>query len=573
MMGSTPPIPQECLFQSQNWDSFYSEQKSSKNERFKSYSFNLRIEILFIQRRAIWHTTTLAIGCFNLRIEILFIQRFPTRHLRNSLRNSFNLRIEILFIQSPMMTVGIAVAIAFQSQNWDSFYSEGYGVTLAIKEILPVSISELRFFLFREHKTLSRRIPLLVSISELRFFLFRVVKALLVLGIVQSFNLRIEILFIQRHSMPSALQGYSESFQSQNWDSFYSERIQANTQPSVVVMVSISELRFFLFRATSYCSHPTSWPLFQSQNWDSFYSEIDKAEAAEKASAGFNLRIEILFIQRVPPDIAPLKSTTFQSQNWDSFYSEVIPVSQRGSWCCDVSISELRFFLFRAKGFRWAKRGIYVSISELRFFLFRAHLPRRPRAPAHRFQSQNWDSFYSELFRAKVGETGRLYVSISELRFFLFRVGFSLKSFVSTLLSTLFQSQNWDSFYSELSKKEVMEQAVEFQSQNWDSFYSEILTSRKNNLSNWAFQSQNWDSFYSELTLYWHLRILLELGFQSQNWDSFYSESNCQIFDKFILMFQSQNWDSFYSEIWPERVLPALANQFQSQNWDSFYSE
>ena len=140
-------------------------------------------------------------------------------------------------------------------------------------------------------------------------------------------------------------------FQSQNWDSFRLE-LTSEIGYGCLVVVSISELRFFSFRAHQIIMANAMAIAFQSQNWDSF--------RLENFHHGLHLIVHIVvsiselrfFSFRGVSGwriLQIVNNSSFQSQNWDSFRLESLPANACPVLLFIVSISELRFFSFRGQ--------------------------------------------------------------------------------------------------------------------------------------------------------------------------------------------------------------------------------
>ena len=208
----------------------------------------------------------------------------------------------------------------FQSQNWDSYHWSAEAKALSSPNV-RVSISELRF------------LSLIVAATDSGGNL-----------LASCFNLRIEILIIDRGSLRNRPSIHLK-FQSQNWDSYH---WSSNGLSSITTAgcVSISELRFL-----SLIGNPC------------------QRNGARRF--GFNLRIEILIIDRIIAFQCPI---------------------DRGIL---VSISELRF-LSLIDSCRIHKEVLQgcVSISELRFLSLIDESKAMASLLKCSFQSQNWDSYH-----------------------------------------------------------------------------------------------------------------------------------------------------------------------------------
>ena len=83
-----------------------------------------------------------------------------------------------------------------------------------------------------------------------------------------------------------------------------------------LVIVSISELRFFLLRVTNRIYNPIFSIGFVSISELRFFLLRGQPTVVPPAAlTGFNLRIEILFIERIADAIRKLRNIRFQSQN------------------------------------------------------------------------------------------------------------------------------------------------------------------------------------------------------------------------------------------------------------------
>ena len=237
--------------------------------------FNLRIEILVIESIIkIPHNKKWMPTFQSQNWDSCYWERF-TRRADDPIIKGFNLRIEILVIERTSTVRLPARTPVFQSQNWDSCYWELPCYRSHGRRNSRVSISELRFLLLRDNYQETRKG------QETQFqsqnwdsCYWEMTKWSFVISTAhRSFNLRIEILVIERNSYaatPPPIGSFNlrieilviESwtleyrycvgvwFQSQNWDSCYWENWQFWLTTDEAVM-------------------------FQSQNWDSCYWERD----------------------------------------------------------------------------------------------------------------------------------------------------------------------------------------------------------------------------------------------------------------------------------------------------------
>ena len=243
-------ITNPILFQSQNWDSCYWERIGTQLQRIMRSGFNLRIEILVIER-------------------IVLLKQSSTKHQVSISELRF-----LLLRENTVVFNTIMVEIMFQSQNWDSCYWELIGQS-----------------------------------SSLWWF-------------VSRFNLRIEILVIERYD--AHLRYWAESLG-------FNLRIEILVIESWITGTGVGIVR---------CRFNLRIEILVIER-------DDEREAQAQAFYRFNLRIEILVIESV------VRSAWYQRNP-------------------DVSISELRFLLLRARfdNTRRRRRSL-VSISELRFLLLR----------------------------------------------------------------------------------------------------------------------------------------------------------------------------------------------------------
>ena len=156
-----------------------------------------------------------------------------------------------------------------------------------------------------------------------------------------SFNLILEILLFDRQKILGC-RYHGNEFQSHSWDSSLWSWLGI-IFCVLIILVSISFLRFFSLIGDRRATRKRPTISFQSHSWDSSLWSVRAAPLFANRYRRFNLILEILLFDRDSDDDEGSPLLEFQSHSWDSSLWSMLKdraMDEEGY----VSISFLRFF-------------------------------------------------------------------------------------------------------------------------------------------------------------------------------------------------------------------------------------